>query len=111
MSRPNRRDIVDPDNPGIYHCYSRCVQRAYLCGYDQETGEKLDHRKQWIEDRQIFLASIFAMELQGYAILDNHMHHVIRTRPDIASEWSDEEVVRRWLRLHPSRDGRGKGTP
>ncbi len=34
-----------------YHCISRCVRRAFLC------GEGCEHRKQWIEDRQPLEAS------------------------------------------------------
>jgi hypothetical protein len=27
-----RRDIVDEDRVGVYHCIARCVRRAFLCG-------------------------------------------------------------------------------
>ena len=101
MPRPNRCDIVDPDKVGYYHCYSRCVRRAFLCGWDKATGKDYSHRKKWVVDRQVLLAQVFAIELVGYAIMDDHMHHVLRTRPDIAKRWSDEEVVRRWCQLHP----------
>jgi hypothetical protein len=37
-------------------------------------------------------------------VLDNHLHVLVRLDPDIASTWSDEEVVRRWGRLFPPRD-------
>jgi len=35
----------------------------------------------------------------------NHLHLLIRLDPDRADGWSDEEVVRRWGRLFPPRDG------
>jgi hypothetical protein len=41
--------------------------------------------------------------------LSNHIHLVLRNRPDVVQTWSDEEVVRRWLtitKLAKSRDGR-----
>ncbi len=107
MPRPNRRDIVDPDEVGIYHCYSRCARGAYLCGFDRETNMDYGHRKGWIIDRQNLLARIFALELFAYAVLDNHMHHVIRTRPDVAKQWTDEEVIRRWHTLHPQKSENG----
>jgi REP element-mobilizing transposase RayT len=47
------------------------------------------------------LASVFAMDVLTYAILSNHLHIVARTRPDIAQEWSDQEVAIRWLRIFP----------
>jgi hypothetical protein len=50
---------------------------------------------------------LFAIDICGFAVLNNHLHLVLRIRPDIAQEWSDEEVVRRWWRLFPRRDSQG----
>ena len=36
--------------------------------------------------------------------MDNHLHVLVRLDPDVAKNWSDEEVVRRWGRLFPPRD-------
>jgi hypothetical protein len=101
MGRIARNKQVDPDEIGYYHCYSRCVRGQYLIGYNDRNGQKDEHRKGWIEELQAKLLTAFAMELIGFAILDNHMHHVIRTRPDLAAQWSDAEVVIRWRRIHP----------
>ena len=92
-----RSHLVDSSVTPYYHCISRCVRRAFLC------GEGCEHRKQWIEDRLRELASIFAIEVCGYAVLDNHMHVVLRLHDAKVAEWSDEEVVRRWGRLFPPR--------
>jgi hypothetical protein len=35
--------------------------------------------------------------------MSNHLHLVLRTRPDVVAHWSDEEVARRWWRLFPRR--------
>jgi len=32
-----------------YHCYSRCVRRAFLCGLDGLMQTSYEHRKQWLE--------------------------------------------------------------
>jgi len=37
--------------------------------------------------------------------MENHYHTILRTRPDIADGWPDEEVARRWLRLFPRNKG------
>ncbi len=36
--------------------------------------------------------------------MDNHLHVLVRLGPEVATGWSDEEVVRRWGRLFPPRD-------
>ena len=37
--------------------------------------------------------------------MDNHLHLVVHMDPILASEWPREEVARRWLELHPRREG------
>ncbi len=34
-----------------------------------------------------------------HAKLSNHLHLMLRTRPDIAKRWSRQEVARRWLTI------------
>ena len=36
--------------------------------------------------------------------MDNHLHVLVRLDPEVAEDWSDDEVVRRWGRLYPPRD-------
>ncbi|MFH1136073.1 MAG: hypothetical protein V1816_08290 [Pseudomonadota bacterium] len=102
-----RSEIVVEGVEGWYHCVSRCVRRAFLCGEDPYTGRSFEHRKTWVRDRLKFLASLFAIEVCAYAVMSNHLHAVIRTRPDWAAGWSDEETARRWLTLFPPRDDKG----
>lgn len=105
-----RYEILDPDEVGIYHCVSRCVRRAFLCGVDVVTGRCFDHRKEWIESGTALLASQFAIDVLDSCVMSNHIHHVLRNRPDIAERWSDEEVVRRWWNISPKRK-EPDGTP
>ena len=90
-----RRLIVDPSTSGFYHCISRCVRRAFLC------GEGYEHRRRWIQNRLRVLAETFAVDIAAYAILSNHLHIVARTMPDRVDGWSDREVAARWLRVSP----------
>ena len=45
-----RRTLVDPAESGIFHCVSRCVGRAFLCGRDSYSGNDYEHRRAWIRD-------------------------------------------------------------
>ena len=93
-----RAHLVDPSVTRWYHCVTRCVRRAFLL------GEGMHNRKSWIEHRLEELAEIFSVAVAGFAILDNHLHLLVRLDPDVARGWSDEDVVRRWGRLFPPRD-------
>jgi REP element-mobilizing transposase RayT len=86
------------DTP-YYHCISRCVRRAFLCGEDSLTGFNFEHRRQWIIDRIKLLCTVFAVDLCAYAIMSNHYHIVVRIDADQVKNWSDEEVARRWLQI------------
>ena len=99
-----RGQIVVEDEVGVYHCIARCVRRAFLCGEDPYTGQDYSHRRDWILDRLRELAGLFAIEVCGYCVMSNHIHLVLRNRPDIAEQWSAEEIALRWCRVFPSRD-------
>jgi len=103
-----RKTIVDVDKVGVYHCVTRCVRRAFLCGQDPYNGRDYEHRRGWISDRLEELAGIFGIDVLAYAALSNHLHSVLRNRPDRVQTWSDQEVVDRWLRLFPKHDLTGK---
>jgi len=94
-----RRMLVPTDAPGTYHCVSRCVRRAFLCGDDPVTGRSFDHRKQWLEERILELGSLFAVAIHAYAVMSNHVHVVLDVDPLAPRAWPDEEVARRWLSL------------
>jgi REP element-mobilizing transposase RayT len=99
-----RSILVPPGSPGTYHCVSRCVRRAWLCGEDRESGRSFEHRRQWVEDRIGELAEIFAVAVWGYAVMSNHLHVVVKVIPQAAAEWSADEVAVKWTRLYPRRD-------
>ena len=63
-----RSQLVSDDEPGFFHCVSRCVRRAFLCGRDDAAGKDYEHRRQWIEDRIFKLAESFAVSVYAYAV-------------------------------------------
>ena len=48
-------------------------------------------------------AKHFGIDLLCQAIMSNHIHLVLRSRPDVVKEWDNTEVARRWLMLCPVR--------
>ena len=98
MPKP-RKTLVSLDATPYYHCVSRCVRRAFLCGEDTITGNSYEHRRQWIEDRLLTLASTFAIDIAAYAIMSNHYHAVLRINHQQATNWTRSEVIEHWHQL------------
>ena len=98
MPQPRKRQVSLQDTP-YYHCISRCVRRAFLCGKDVHTGFDFEHRRQWIVDRIKLLCSAFSVDLCAYAVMSNHYHLVVKINADATKHWSDEEVAKRWLQV------------
>jgi hypothetical protein len=68
---------VDIDATPYYHCISRCVRRAFLCGRDRLTGQCFDHRKGWIVEKLAELTDVFAVQICANAVLSKHFHLVL----------------------------------
>jgi len=99
MTQP-RKNIVSLDDTPYYHCMSRCVRRAFLCGVDHYSGNDYEHRRDWLENKLHEVASIFAIRLCAYAVMSNHYHVVLHVRRDIAYDWSDRDVIEHWHQLY-----------
>ncbi|MCF7838993.1 MAG: transposase [Candidatus Marinimicrobia bacterium] len=95
-----RRKLVYESEVGVYHVVVRCVRRAFLCGADAYSGVNYDHRKEWIRGRLAHLSEAFAMDVLTYSVMSNHLHVVLRTRPDVVQGWGTEEVAQRWLSVY-----------
>ena len=89
MPQPRSRQVSLEDTP-YYHCISRCVRRAFLCGKDSHSGFNFEHRRQWIVDRIKLLCGVFSVDLCAYAIMNNHI--VVRIDVEQVQDWSDEEI-------------------
>jgi hypothetical protein len=60
MPKPRSSQVSLIDTP-YYHCVSRCVRRAFLCGTDEYSGTSYEHRRAWVEDKVLWLSSVFAI--------------------------------------------------
>jgi REP element-mobilizing transposase RayT len=97
QSRKTQVSLIDTP---YYHCVSRCVRRSFLCGTDKFTGQSYEHRRGWVEERLLFLGTVFAIDICAYAVMSNHTHVVVCVDKGLAGSWSMQEVVRRWHQLY-----------
>ena len=99
MPKPRKSQVSLEDTP-FYHCVSRCVRRSFLCGIDSYSGNSYEHRRAWVEERLLWLSSIFAIDVCAYAVMSNHVHLVLCVDKDKALFWSDKEVLSRWHQMY-----------
>lgn len=92
-----RKHQIDLSMTQYYHCISRCVRQAYLCGKSQE--KNYSHRREWLLLRLKHLCEIFSINVCAYAVMSNHYHLVLHVDVKSAKRWSDKEVITRWRRL------------
>ncbi|WP_119393786.1 transposase [Salinibius halmophilus] len=91
-----RSQIIQLAETLFYHCVSRCVRRAFLCGVDQVSQQSFEHRRAWLIERIHLLASVFTIDVAGYAIMSNHYHLILHVNHAAAQALSDREVAERW---------------
>lgn len=106
-----RAQLVCVDATPYYHCISRCVRRAFLCGDDPVSGGNFEHRKAWLADRMLELSAVFAIDVCAYAMLSNHFHLVLRVDRERALAWTDDEVERRMETLFPAAVAAARNLP
>ena len=95
-----RKCQISLDATAYYHCVSRCVRRAFLCGVDRYSGESYEHRRSWVEERLLTLAEVFAIDVAAYAVMSNHVHVVPHINAADAHRLTDIEVCERWHTLY-----------
>ena len=93
-----RSEQIDLEVTSYYHCYVRCVRKAYLCGFNDD-GKDCNHRRGWIADQLEKLPQFFAIDVVSYAVMHNHYHVVLHVDRARALSWSYEEVRQRWRSL------------
>ena len=95
-----RRQHICLTETSYYHCFSRCVRRAFLCGVDALSGKSNQHRRGWVERQILAQPRAFCVDVAGYAIMSNHYHVVVKVNLDLAASLSAEAIVARWQQLY-----------
>ena len=93
MTRP-RKELISLEDTPYYHCVSRCVRGAFLCGSGE--GYDFEHRRDWVVRRIKQLAAVFAIDVAAYAVMSNHYHLVLRVDSVLCQSLDRSEVIRRW---------------
>ena len=99
MPRPRKSQIAVEATP-YYHCVSRCVRRAFLCGEDRYTGRSYDHRRAFIEEELLRLGQVFYLDVVAYAVMSNHYHVVLYIDQEAQKSADAKDIVSRWHQLH-----------
>ncbi|MAD17476.1 MAG: transposase [Alteromonadaceae bacterium] len=97
QSRKSQISLIDTS---FYHCISRCVRQSFLCGVDAHSGHSYEHRRDWVEERLLFLTSVFAIDICAYAVMSNHTHVVLCVDKALADGWNTNEILQRYHRVH-----------
>lgn len=108
MARQARSSMICPDTITIAHVWTQVTQQMFLLGDDPLTSKDFSHRKDWFIEIMAHQSMFMAVDILRFAIMDNHTHFLLRTRPDIVRGWSDQEVAWNYLLLCPRNKRRRK---
>lgn len=97
MRRP-RCERMPLGRAGIWHVVSRCVRRQRLL--------EAKGRREWLSGSLASWFPVLAVDCLGYALMGNHVHLILRARPDVAGGWTSEDVRRRLAAMRMVSDGR-----
>lgn len=96
MTKP-RHILMPAGSMGTFHVVSRCVCREFLLERDGRRERLAQGLARWLPH--------VGLDLHAYAIMSNHVHLVLRLRPDRVAGWDDETVTRHALAVMPARTG------
>ena len=86
MSRKTRGSLINPNEVTIVHAVAKTARNLFLLGKDFATMTQNSHRKVWIVDILEFQSSLMAIDLLDFCVMDNHIHQVLRSRPDVVKK-------------------------
>ncbi|WP_422382053.1 hypothetical protein [Marinicellulosiphila megalodicopiae] len=91
---------IDLSLTSKFHCCTRTVRKAFILDdHSKDDPNKIDRRK-WIEDRILFLTTVFAIDVCAYAVMSNHYHVILDVHKSVSDIWTPLEVVTRWHKIY-----------
>ena len=91
MARLARAEIFQPTEVATVHLCARVVRRCFLFGDDPITKKNFDHRKIWIEEQIKIQAAQMGIDIIALAVMSNHFHQILRSRPDVVETWGNAQ--------------------
>ena len=71
-----RKTLVSLDATPYYHCTSRCVRRAFLCGEDRHSGRMLrEGKKGAIPEKLPEILHRLQLDARNWCYLTRHFEH------------------------------------
>ena len=64
MTQSRQSQVSLSDTP-YYHCISRCVRRAYLCGENKYTEKTFEQSRQWVIERKLMDVQVYLLCLKS----------------------------------------------
>ena len=92
-----RSELIPESSGGVFHLVTRCVRRERLLDRGERKALLCRGVAGWLR--------LMGIDLLAYAIMGNHVHLVVRLRPDTVEAWDAREVARRALAVLPIRSG------
>ncbi len=85
-SRSSQVSLIDtPLLPlRITLCYTCLFMWYGSRATDKYSGTSYEHRRAWVEDKVLWLSSVFAIGICAYAVMSNHVHLVLCVDKDKA---------------------------
>jgi hypothetical protein len=101
MPGTSRKDIIREGEIATYHIWSQTALQRFLLGRDYGLQQNNEHRRAWCDSLLNHLAKVFVIDVGSFDPLDNHFHLILRSRPDLVLNLTDEEVAFRWRQAWP----------
>ena len=99
-----RSQLINLEATPYYHCISRCVRRAFLCGFDRYSNQSYEHRREWVESLMMRLSQAFCIDVAAYAVMSNHYHVVLHVDRDKCLKASAKTIAQRWHQIFSGKE-------